>query len=187
MHPAFHNSRNRGVFRRRPAPRWAAIGWLLATIAGCGDGADSRQAAYQEAQAALERHETTLANILRESGRLRGEYRVYLLEADFLTGNLTPAEVFDLQRIWPGLDRWTPTLERVRRFTTVPTGFRSFFLLWKDRFVDLPWYDRLQGQILRQRSLERYAGLLNPLDQRRREEETAVRNAADYARLLAPQ
>jgi len=154
---------------------------------GCDGGGDRRGAAFQEAQAALRRHENTLANIRRESGRLRGERRVYTLEASFLAGNLTPVDFILLQRIRPARDRWVPSIERLRRLSTVPTGFHALFRFGKERFVDLPWYDRSRSQTLLRQSTERYAVLLSGLEKREREEEAAVRNAADYARLLAPQ
>lgn len=183
--PSIDRSRRRP--RRKFRSAYVGPALSLALIFGCERGTDDRAAAYREALAVQRREEATLANIRRESAVLRGEYHVYVWEASFLSGESTPADWFNPAHVWPRYPRYEPWVGRVRRLTALPAGFDLFFDVWRRRFVDLPWYDRARGQSLLRQSAQRYAVLLQNLDKREQEQQTAVRNAADYARLLAPQ
>lgn len=177
------------VFATRLAPpppkrRLAAAAVVLALAAGCTDRAAEKQKAYDDALAAVEREKAVLRNMRAERERLLGEYQMHDFEIRVWSGRFAPHQALglDLAREFGEEQRW------MRFF------YRQWPLGWCgqiDRLLArspqvLPWYDRYAGEVYRRKIVDRYVRRLNTLADRLTLQQSRVRDAEEYARLLNP-
>jgi hypothetical protein len=170
------------------APSRRRFVWLLTALvfwAGCGDSAAEKQKAYDEALAAVDREKAVLRNMRDERERLLGEYQMHDFEIRVWSGQFAPHRALGLN-LADDFDKEHHWLRFFYRTWPLHT-FGQIDRLLARRPEVLPWYDRYAGESYRRRIADRYIRQLNTLADRVTLQQSRVRDAEEYARLLKPQ
>jgi hypothetical protein len=171
-------------FAAMPRRRWWRLLAVLILATGCTDRAAEKQKAYHEAVAAAEREKAVLRNMQAERERLLGEYQMHDFEIRVWSGQFAPHRAL-------GIDLSDEFAEdhRLARFfyRKLPLGWLGQIdrLLARSPQV-LPWYDRYAGDVYRRKIVDRYVRRLQTLADRVTLQQSRVRGAEEYARLLKP-
>jgi hypothetical protein len=160
------------------------VALLIAAATGCGSDDAERRKAYDDAQAVVARERATLAAMQAEHDRLYGEYQMHDFESRLWSGRVSIGKLlgFDLDR----------RVGRDRKLT------RFFYQKWPlgwlgrmDRLLTqrsdlLPWYNKYQGEMYQRKLTDHYKRMLGDLNDRLAIQRDRVRNAEEYARIIAP-
>jgi hypothetical protein len=159
--------------RRVRGARLAAYAWIVPAmfVAGCGGNPQEQTAAMVDAQATLAREQAIRDGMNLELKKFEGEKTILLWRAAIVGGELKPPVLTE--------DKRSP-LVRLR-----PSwGIGRVWRLWGRHPEAMPWYNQSVGSRMRTATEQRYAYLVNSVDQRMKAQDRRIEEAKKYLELI---